>query len=212
MADGRTFEIIYFPGRGRAEASRLILAAAGVEFKDTRIAGDDWAKLKAETRFGKMPLLRVTKDGKTTTLGDSFAISTYLGETLGLAAETPELRAAASGALLALKDTNANLIKARFGPEEGRADAIKAFLGTDLPDYAARLDAEIASRGGPFLLGAKHVWQDIAIADYYSGTLAAVPGASDIVKKYENITRLTEAVNAIPAVAEWIKNRPETPF
>ena len=34
------YKIVYFDGRGRAEVSRMILTAAGVEFEDVRVK--DW--------------------------------------------------------------------------------------------------------------------------------------------------------------------------
>ena len=40
------YTLHYFNGRGRAEISRLIFAAAGVEFTDHRV-GEDWPKAKA---------------------------------------------------------------------------------------------------------------------------------------------------------------------
>ena len=38
--------LTYFDGAGRAELSRLILAAAGIEFEDRRIDSQDWRELK----------------------------------------------------------------------------------------------------------------------------------------------------------------------
>ena len=38
--------LTYFDGAGRAELSRLILAAAGIEFEDRRIDAQDWKELK----------------------------------------------------------------------------------------------------------------------------------------------------------------------
>ena len=39
------YKLNYFNGRGRAEISRLIFAAAGVKFEDNRI--EDWPKAKS---------------------------------------------------------------------------------------------------------------------------------------------------------------------
>lgn len=39
------YKLNYFNGRGRAEISRLIFAAAGVKFEDVRI--EDWPKAKS---------------------------------------------------------------------------------------------------------------------------------------------------------------------
>ena len=39
-------EVFYFEARGRAEIIRLTLAAAGVDFDDTRITTEKWAEFK----------------------------------------------------------------------------------------------------------------------------------------------------------------------
>ena len=49
-------EVVYFPIRGRAEAVRLLLADNGIEFTDTRIAGEAWNELKPKTHFGQVDL------------------------------------------------------------------------------------------------------------------------------------------------------------
>jgi len=41
-----SYKLTYFNGRGRAELSRLIFAAAGVQYEDVRIERADWAKMK----------------------------------------------------------------------------------------------------------------------------------------------------------------------
>ena len=38
--------LTYFDGAGRAELSRLILAAAGIAYEDRRIDAQDWKELK----------------------------------------------------------------------------------------------------------------------------------------------------------------------
>ena len=40
------YKLIYFPLTGRAEAIRLMFAAAGVEYEDCRIPFEEWPKLK----------------------------------------------------------------------------------------------------------------------------------------------------------------------
>ena len=40
-------KLTYFDGRGRAEISRLVLAAAKRKFEDNRIGFEDWPALKA---------------------------------------------------------------------------------------------------------------------------------------------------------------------
>ena len=40
------YKLIYFDARGRAEVTRMILAAADVKYEDQRIKFEDWPKLK----------------------------------------------------------------------------------------------------------------------------------------------------------------------
>merc|ERR1712209_309434 len=49
--------LTYFPARGRAEISRLILKHAGVKFDDIRLTGEDFAKVKPILPYGSMPIL-----------------------------------------------------------------------------------------------------------------------------------------------------------
>ena len=42
-----TYKLTYFNGRGRAEITRLIFAAAGVPYEDVRIEKEAWPAVKA---------------------------------------------------------------------------------------------------------------------------------------------------------------------
>ena len=41
-----SFKLIYFNARGGGELSRLVFAAAGEEYEDIRLSGDDWKAVK----------------------------------------------------------------------------------------------------------------------------------------------------------------------
>jgi glutathione S-transferase len=53
------YELLYFDGAGRAETTRIMLHAAGVEFKDTRFPGTEWPEVKPTTPLGSVPVLKV---------------------------------------------------------------------------------------------------------------------------------------------------------
>jgi len=55
-------EVLYFNGAGRAETTRIMLHAAGINFKDTRFGPKDWGTVKPTTPRGQLPLLKI--DGK----------------------------------------------------------------------------------------------------------------------------------------------------
>ena len=44
-SNSEELRLTYFPARGRAEISRLILAHAGVKFDDIRLSGEEFGKV-----------------------------------------------------------------------------------------------------------------------------------------------------------------------
>ncbi|CAF0861837.1 unnamed protein product [Adineta steineri] len=76
-----SYKLTYFNGRGRAEISRLIFAAAGQKYEDIRIEREQWPALKPKTPLGQMPVLEV--DGVE--LPQSAAIARFLAKQFHLA-------------------------------------------------------------------------------------------------------------------------------
>ncbi|KAI6171069.1 Glutathione S-transferase protein [Aphelenchoides bicaudatus] len=81
LAPSANYKIYYFPLRNTAEASRMILAYAGVPFEDIRITANEWPKWKSKMPQQALPVLVV--DGKR--LSQSTAIASFLGHRFGLA-------------------------------------------------------------------------------------------------------------------------------
>jgi len=75
-----SIKVIYFPVRGRAEATRLALAFTGTAFEDIRLPGPElFAAYKEKAPFGQLPLLEV--DGKI--LAQSGSQLRYVARTCG---------------------------------------------------------------------------------------------------------------------------------
>eukprot|EP01067_Filipodium_phascolosomae_P009747 Filipodium_phascolosomae@DN938_c0_g1_i1.p1 len=55
-------ELFYFDAQGRAEAIRLALSVAALEFTDTRYKHEDWPKHKDQFPTGSVPAIQI--DGK----------------------------------------------------------------------------------------------------------------------------------------------------
>ena len=50
-------KLTYFPAKGRAEISRLILSYSGVKFTDERLTGEQFGALKSSLPWGQIPVL-----------------------------------------------------------------------------------------------------------------------------------------------------------
>ena len=68
------YKLYYFNGRGRAELSRLIFAAAGQKYEDIRFERDEWPQYKRRSPLGHAPYLEVVQDGKVFQLAQSITI------------------------------------------------------------------------------------------------------------------------------------------
>merc|ERR1712130_659696 len=83
-SNSEDLRLTYFPARGRAEISRLILAHAGVKFDDIRLTGEDFAKVKPLLPYGSMPILEY----KGEVICESMAIAKFLAELTNLGGTT----------------------------------------------------------------------------------------------------------------------------
>jgi len=79
-----TYKLTYFNGRGLAETSRLIFAAAGQKFEDVRFEREQWPAIKPTTPLGQVPVLEV--DGVK--IPQSTAIARFLAKRFNLAGKT----------------------------------------------------------------------------------------------------------------------------
>jgi hypothetical protein len=53
-------EVMHFHSPGRAEVTRIMLYAVGIDFKDTRFSGPEWPTIKSTTPLvGSVPVLKI---------------------------------------------------------------------------------------------------------------------------------------------------------
>ena len=80
-------ELVYFPGPGRAEASRIALSLSGLEWQDIEVDGGRYETMKknGELPWDMLPVLR-TSEG---TIAESSAILRFAGCQAGLIPQDP---------------------------------------------------------------------------------------------------------------------------
>jgi glutathione S-transferase len=197
------YHLSYFNGRGLGEVSRLIFAAAGAEFKESRfdisfIAGGAppsfAAAFLALRESGGMPYGQVptlTVDGGAP-LAQSKAIERFLARELGLAGATPLDAARLDSVGEEVAD-----IKTKFTAAKGDADKKAAFLAKDLPTMFSYIDKQLAAVGAPGVTLADvylyHLITHWAGDDKAAFAAAGTPGVHAAVAK----------VAATAGVAAW---------
>merc|ERR1712209_3582 len=129
--------LTYFPARGRAEISRLILKHAGVKFDDIRLTGEDFAKVKPILPYGSMPVLEY----KGEVLCESMAIAAFLADICNLAGTNAVEKAKANEIVLAMNGLFETIAKILFSPEGEKAGMKKKLLEETLPQKFGQLEA-----------------------------------------------------------------------
>lgn len=107
-------EFIYFGAKGRGEAIRVMLHAAGVEWKDNRFEVSEWAEIKPTTPLGAVPILKI--DGNT--YCQSLAMLRYAGKLAGFYPEDPLEALKVDQALDSLSEMTSKLPRSKAAKDE----------------------------------------------------------------------------------------------
>jgi len=206
-----TYKLYYFTARGAAETIRFIFAQAGVQYEDVRFDFETtWPEFKPKTPYGVLPVLEV--DGKM--IAGSGPIARYVAEEHGLAGSNAFENAQIAGIIDVLYDF---LLKFRaIGPfgekdETRRAELKKEFEEKDIPRYLGTLEKRASENNSAdgWLYGAKVTYADFRAYTLFSMMEETVPGMLD---NYPKLKKLKTSVENLPAIAKWIKERPQTKF
>lgn len=205
-----SYVLTYFNARARAEFARLIFAQAGVQYEDKRVdhGGEEWAKLKPSVLTGQLPLLEV--DGRQ--INGTRPISRFLGERFGLAGADDVENAHLAGIIDLLEDFIVRLFRIHFETDEDKkAELKKQAKEIEVPKYMDILEKIAASVSGPFITGDKVTYVDLYI---YGGLemceyIFPIP---ELVDGRPHLAKMVESVKNLPKIAEWLKNRPVTPY
>ncbi|XP_019647640.1 PREDICTED: hematopoietic prostaglandin D synthase-like [Branchiostoma belcheri] len=195
------YRLIYFNLRARAEATRLVFAAAGVEYEDVRIPRDKWPDLKPNTPMGQLPVLEVGG----VTLCQSMAIARFAAKETGLAGKTALEQAHADMLVDGIDDLRGKQAVIRKASED-RKEQCKKELADFAPDFLGKYEKLCGPHG--HLVGDSLTWADLVFYDVMSKVLAVLPGALDGLPR---LAKVMDTVTANEGVAAWLAKRPDTP-
>jgi len=199
-----SYKLTYFNGRGRAECSRLLFAAAGKAYEDCRVVREEWLKLKPTSKLGQLPELEV--DGQK--YGQSRAIMYYLAREFGFYPSSNLEQLAVDEVVFVLEDFFNAIVKAMFAKEEEKEAKMKEFKETQLDKHLAMLEKALeGNKAKGFFVGDKLSVADIATYDCVSGMKVRFPGCLD---SYPLLNGLVDKVGANEGIKAWVAKRPET--
>ncbi|XP_067933708.1 glutathione S-transferase 1-like [Watersipora subatra] len=193
-------KLIYFDVKGRAEVTRLLFKLAGKDFIDCRLTKEEWEAFKPSTPKGQLPLLEV--DGKT--MCESFAIARYVARELNLYGFSNWEAAAVDMIVESCSGLFEQVVHAYYAKtEEEKAEVTKKTA--EVLQSTEKLAVQL--KKGKFILGDEASLADSAL---YS-TIEVLQGLLKDLKMdvYPTISELIKNFTELPAVADWLKTRPD---
>ena len=200
-----TARLTYFRGRGRAETTRWMLAAAGIAFTNVPVdTPEELAALRASGKlpFDQMPLLEI--DGQC--LSQSSAMIRYLARRAGLygANDTEAMWCDMVAGVTA--DFAETAIQAAFKPG---ADVAVADLEARFAKFGPVFEARIEAQGSGFCAAARMTFADVVLAEALSSYLEWCP---DILSGTPRLASLYDTVIGEPGVAVYLASELRYPM
>jgi glutathione S-transferase len=203
-----TYKLLYFNGRGRAEVSRLIFAAAGQKYEDARISNEQWAALKSQTPLGHIPLLEF--DGVQ--LPQSVPIARFLAKQFHLAGKDNFEQAKVDAVADTIGELFTAVAAARFESDAAKKqELLKKLQADELPKHLQNLEklAKLYGNGGPFFVGNNLTWADLF---FYAVGQTFLELDENGLDNHPWLKQNRVEVEKQPKIAEYLKNRPQTSF
>ncbi|DBA01377.1 TPA: hypothetical protein N0F65_007274 [Lagenidium giganteum] len=181
-------KLTYFDHTGRAEPSRLIMAAASIPFEDERLTHEQFAALKPPLPLGQVPVLQV--DGKT--YSQSIAISRWVVPLGPVVVDT-------------INDAVNAIVEVHWTEkdEAKKAEKNKKLTGETLPRIYGALDKLVR---GTFVTGEALSFADTHVFDHFDSLVAyCVPDLK--LHAYPKLAALIQGVKAHPKLASYLAAR-----
>ena len=214
-------KLTYFNGKGMAETSRILLAAADVDYEDFRyplkinswatydFTRDEFDKDKEDGKLwksmGKVPFLEV--DGKT--ICQSKAIERYIAGRYNLMGDDLEDSAVIDSYCECLRD-----FKTAYHNEKKKPDkeaAMNKWFNELLVNKLEVFDSIVSNKGSDmsgYAVGGKLSLADVSI---YTFLVEYFDNTEGVLKAYENCPKLKAIVKTVgenEKIKKWIETRP----
>ncbi|XP_066304192.1 hematopoietic prostaglandin D synthase-like isoform X3 [Branchiostoma lanceolatum] len=195
------YKLTYFNVRARAEPTRLLFAAAGVEYEDVRVLREEWPALKPNTPMGNLPILEV--DGVT--LSQSMSIARFVARETGMDGKTKLERAQADAFVDELQGLVPKLgVLLIFTTDEKEKEEKAKEVDQLIEEKLGKCEKLSGADG--HLVGNSLLWCDLVLYNI-AQTIEEIykPGT---LQNYPKLAKVYATVKANPRIAKWNAERP----
>ncbi|XP_066304190.1 hematopoietic prostaglandin D synthase-like isoform X1 [Branchiostoma lanceolatum] len=199
------YKLTYFNVRARAEPTRLLFAAAGVEYEDVRVLREEWPALKPNTPMGFLPILEV--DGVT--LSQSMSIARFVARETGMDGKTKLERAQADAFVDEIEGLVPKLaVLLVFTTDEKEKEEKAKEVDQLIAEKFGKCEKLSGSDG--HLVGNSLLWCDLVLYNIaYNIEEVYKPGT---LQNYPKLAKVYATVKANPRIAKWVAERPTGQF
>ncbi|RUS80467.1 hypothetical protein EGW08_011783 [Elysia chlorotica] len=198
-----TIRLIYFPRAGRAEAIRLVLAAAGKAYDEVTVTLDQWQQMKPTTPCGTLPIVEV--DGKR--FGQSRAIASFLAREFGLHGKQGLDALKIDQTAQVAEDFILEFASKYFYEEEPekKAAGAKILKEETAPKYLGFFEKFVQEEGTGFISGSEMTLGDIVVFDICTGFLK--PFLEDSLSDFPLVQALVKAVGSNDRIKQYLATK-----
>ena len=176
-----------------------------MSYEDRRVDGEEWAKIKPTSPTGQLPMLEVEEK----TLIGSSPIARFLAERFRLAGNNDVENAQLGGMVDFLFDFVQKVIYWFYEKDETKKATIwETIKNEHVPKYWGVINKWIEDNtGSVWIFGSNPTYVDFFVYCYTELILAIDP---EIFNQFPAVLKNRAAVESLPNIAKWIKERPVT--
>ncbi|MDI1483426.1 glutathione S-transferase family protein [Polyangium sp. y55x31] len=196
-----SYELLYFPLRGRAEPIRLMFATANVDFTNTPVT--NWPELKPKTPLGQVPVLIERSESGERQLPQSMAIVRHLARVFNLDGKDEVEKTNTDVAAETINDWRTKFAPVQFAAFMHTEQAVIDKYWADLPGTLRTLEGLLGSCtwfGG----GESPTYADVLAFDALDNHVGMKP---ESLADFPRLRALHDRFRALPSVAAYLAKR-----
>lgn len=195
-----SYELLYFPLRGRAEPIRVLFALAQVAFTNTGVT--NWPELKPKTPLGQLPVLIERSEAGEKHIAQSGTIIRHLARVFDLYGADEAQKVQSDFIADTVADWRAKFAPVQFAPMYRTEQSAIDKYWTDVPATIALFDRLLGDND--FYTGKTATFADALVFDTLEGHVGL---KAEILADHPRLSAFVARFRALPGVAEYVAKR-----
>lgn len=195
-----SYELLYFPLRGRGEPIRLLFALANAPYTNTGIT--NWPELKPKTPLGQLPVLVERSESGERQIAQSGTILRHLARVFDLYGADESTRTQADFIADTTTDWRNKFIPVLYAGVFKTEQSTVDKYWEDLPATLAIFDRYLGDHD--FFAGKSATYADVLVFDTLDGNLSL---KADCLASFPRLSAYVERFRALPHVADYLAKR-----